>query len=277
MHPPAAHLERFLRHTGPITWDAEELAACTVDPAVARVLHAAVIIEDDTAITARHARSFGLGRSADLAGFLDAWEEEEAEHAHSLRALLEHQRYDAPRPPPTSISRRRRLLARVPARLVGRMPPTELVLCALGAAAEHSALVTYTELAKRTDQPAVTRLLRAILRQEGSHLAFFLAAAQERGATMSATSGRLARRAVSAIWEPVGVPSLGPELWHELFAEWLADDEVVARLEGMDRVIDAIPHLEGLALMHRFLQSAASGPAAARAAQNRRSSPPPST
>jgi hypothetical protein len=117
--------------------------------------------------------------------------------------------------------------------------------------------VSYTELAKLVEQPAVVSLLRAITRQERGHFAFFLAAARARAETMSRFNGLRARRILGSVWEPVGVPSLGIPLWRTIFAPLVRNADFCARLEGMDRVVDTIPHLEGLNLMRTFLQDCA--------------------
>jgi len=249
------HVERFLRRSGLIDWDGDLLARSRLDPELCRTLHVAALLEQDTEITVRQTRALGLDRVDDVAAFLPVWEAEEAEHARALRWLLSHQHYRPPQPHPAAISRRRRLVARVPASTVGRLSPTALVYCALGAAAEYVTILTYTELVREVDDPAVDALLRAITRQEGRHFAFFLAAARSRAHAISPTSGRLARRALVALWEPVGVPSLGIDAWTAQFGRLLDDARFRARIEGMDRVVDSIPHLGGLRLMETFLRA----------------------
>lgn len=257
----ADYVTRFLRHAGTISWDPDALAGATVDNSLARILHVAAQLEEDTAITVRHGHSFRIEREADMATFLPVWDSEENEHAVSLRHLLQHQHYDAPVPAPRHISARRRALAHLPASLIGRLPQTTFLFCTLGAAAEYLAMVTYTELGKRTDEPAVASLLRDIVRQEARHFAFLLATAQQRGQRLSPRQGRLARRALDALWEPIGVPSLGRAAWDDLFAPWIAEPQFNARLRMMDRVVDSIPHLGGMRLIERFLD----GPSAAAA------------
>jgi hypothetical protein len=208
----------------------------------------------------RQARSLGLERSHDLAAFLPVWDEEEAEHGRALHFLLSHQMYDPPRPAPATISLRRRTVARVPTGLLGRLPQTEFLFCVLGAAAEYLAIVTYTELVKRTHEPAVGALLRDIARQEARHFAFFLAVAKDRGAAISNLNGRVARRVLASIWEPIGVPSLGRPAWQHLFSGWMQDADFTARLGVMDRVVDSIPHLNGMHLMTDFLREVVVGP-----------------
>lgn len=249
------YVERFLRRSGLIDWDGGSLARSRVDPELCRTLHVAALLEQDTDITAHQTRALGLDRAADVAAFLPVWEAEEAEHARALRSLLAYQRYAVPERRPAAIPRRRRWVARVPASAVGRLPATGLVYCALGAAAEYVTILTYTELGREVDDPVVGALLRAITRQEGRHFAFFLAAARERAAAMSSANGRIARRALVALWEPVGVPSLGIDAWHAQLGCRLAGPAFRARVEGMDRVVDSIPHLGGLHLMATFLRA----------------------
>jgi hypothetical protein len=253
----ANYTERVLRNAGTIRWDHDRLSAATLDEELARILHVAALLEDDTAITVRQAQSLGIQRSDDLARFLPMWDEEEAEHGRALHALLSAQTYTAPAPAPASISRRRNAVAHLPTSVLGRLPPTAFLFCVLGAAAEYVATVTYTELIKRAYDPAVGQLLRDITRQEARHFAFFLAAAKVRGNELSNTGGRVARRVLTAMWEPIGVPSLGRAGWEELFGSWLEDEGFVDRIRMMDRVVDGIPHLAGMHLMERFLDETA--------------------
>lgn len=259
---PGDYLGRFMRHAGLITWVSTDLALARLDAQTCRVLHVAAQLEDDTAITVRQGRTLGIERDDDIAAFLPVWDAEESVHADALRALLESQCYEPPLASPPSISRRRRVVARVPARFLGRLPQTTFLFCVLGAAAEYLAMVTYTEVAKRIDDRNVVNLLHDIVRQEARHFAFLLAAAQQRGTTLSALHARVARRVLVALWEPIGVPSLGRSSWDELFAPWIAEPHFAGRLRMMDRVVDSIPHLDGLHLMERFLADASTTPAA---------------
>ncbi len=247
------YLERFEARAGLITWDVEALGRIDVAPDFARILHAASLLEDDTALTVLQCNSFGFDRLEDLAPFLPQWQAEEAEHARALRTVVGHQTPAAAAGQPGRKRSVDHLIARVPARFIGRRSPAPFVFCALGATAEYLATALYSELANRATAPVLTRLLRSIARQEARHLAFFLAAARVRGQEMSSFDGRLSRGVLGAIWAPIGVPTLGREAWLELFAGWLDDDHLRKRLEKMDRVLDSIPQLAGMELMGTFL------------------------
>lgn len=247
------HVARFRAHAGPIAWDAEALAQARLAPGLARILHVAALLEEDTAITTRQGSSLGIDRVDDLAVFLPQWALEEAEHGRALRALLAHRAYEPPACRPASVPHRRRLLARVPLHLLGHVPSVPFVFCVLGAAAEYVATSLYAELAGRAEASEVEQLLRSIARQEARHFAFFLAAARLRGEAMSEWEGRASRRVLGAVWEPIGVPTLGRAAWLEVFAAWLDDEHLRHRLEMMDRVVDSVPHLAGMRLMGTFL------------------------
>jgi hypothetical protein len=247
------YVDRFRAQAGLISWDPNDLRSCSTGSDLARILHVAALLEEDTAITVRQGASLGMHRCADLAVFLPQWDAEEAEHGRALRCLIEGQDYEAPSPAPRSIGLRRRTLARIPASTFARVPQTSFLFCVLGAAAEYVATTIYAELASRTDSRVVEQLLRSIARQEARHFAFFLAAARVRGRSLSTMNGRLARLVLRTVWEPIGVPTLGAPAWRDMFADWLDDDGFRRRVEMMDRVIDSIPHLEGAGLMRRFL------------------------
>jgi hypothetical protein len=247
------HALRFLRQSELIDWDTRVVQTCQLTRDVAHILHAAALIEQDTAITARQARSLGIDSSADIGAFLSAWEREEAEHSRALHYLSENQAYTMPASRLGSIPPRRRLLAKLPAGPLRWLPQTEFVYCALGAAGEYVALVSYTEVQKLIDDAVAVALLREIIRQEGRHLAFFMDAARVRAVNLSTLSGHTARYAFKALWEPVGVPSLGIEAWRDVFAPLLKRESFRKRLTVMDRVIDTIPPLHGLGLMTNFL------------------------
>jgi hypothetical protein len=247
----APYVSRFLSASGVIPWEPDAVAGCRLDASTAMALQIAAVLEEDTAISAAHARSLGLDRAADMGAFLPRWEVEEAEHGGILRALVAATAMPDIRS--KAIVAHRRRVAALPLRGLGRFPATGLVYCTLGAAAEHLAITSYTALVARSEHPTVVSSLRAIIRQEGSHLAFFAAAARARGEAMSSAQGRLARRALIRLWQPIGVSSLGWEVWCTRNREWVDDERLRARAARMDALIDTIPHLAGLRLMDRFL------------------------
>lgn len=125
----------------------------------------------------------------------------------------------------------------------------------MGAAAEYVTIVTYAELARTAAESDVASLLHSITRQEGRHLAFFLAAARARASSMSGRSGLVARRLFNRLWRPPGVPSIGLSAWQSVFAPFLDSEHFRERVQRMDRIVDTIPHLGGMNLMQTFLRN----------------------
>jgi hypothetical protein len=248
------YVDRFRFRAGLISWNATDLEACRMDPDLAQILHVAALLEEDTAITVHQGSSLGLDRSADLGEFLPQWALEEAEHGRALRFLLQYQDYESPERSQQSTALRRRAVARIPVRALARLPETSFLFCVLGAASEYVATVIYAELAKQSDEIPVEQLLRSIARQEARHFAFFLGAARLRGNRLATWNAHVARRVLRSIWEPIGVPTLGTSVWHDMFAGWLEDASFRERVEMMDRIVDSIPHLAGVRLMGRFLE-----------------------
>ena len=249
-----AYASRYLAGSGAIVWDRNAAEACRLDATTTATLQVAAILEEDTAISAAHARSFGLDRAPDLDAFLRVWEPEEAEHGRILRALAGATAGTSRDPRPKTIAKRRRRIAAVSIRCLGRASATGLVYCTLGAAAEYLAVISYTALTAQIQDTTAGSLLRAITHQEGRHLAFFLAAARARGTAISPMQARLARRALLRLWEPIGVSSLGSTAWRALNGHWLDNDSFRARAARMDAMVNTIPGLTGLALMGNFLR-----------------------
>jgi len=251
------HAARFLRDAGLVHWDEVACAGARVDPQVSRILHVVAQLEADTAITTQHAHTLGIDRADDIAAFLPQWAAEEAEHARAISVLLQHQTYVPPVAAPPAIARHRRLVARVPRQLFGRLRATGLVYCTLGAAAEYVTVVVYRELVAMVDDQAVEALLHEITHQERRHCAFLLTAARERARAISPVEGHLTRWVLAEMWAPPGVPSLGLDAWRDAFGPFIDDAVLRARVQEMDRIVDTIPHLGDLHLMQQFLEQRA--------------------
>ena len=252
-HGAGERAERFLRDAGPVPWDPRALRGAALDPVTARMLEVAAGLEADTGITRDQASALGIDRAPDLAAFFPVWAMEEAEHARALRALVDGRAFPEVPPRPPEIARRRRALTRLPVSVLRRLPEPAVVACTFGATAEYVTIIVYRTIAEDLEDAAVRGLLRDIVRQEARHLAFLLAAARARAAELGPVHARVTRRVIRAMWEPPGVPSLGVEGWRDVFAPLLGRAELRARVASMDRMVDSIPHLEGLALMARYL------------------------
>ena len=188
----------------------------------------------------------------EITTFLTLWNHEELWHGEALaRVLAAH---DEPGGPDRVASMRRRLGWRItasPLLWMGFSAMTRHFLAihmTFGVVNEWTTQAGYVRLAAEARHPVLDELLRRIMRQEGTHIAFYRSHAVER-LEASERAQRTTRRAVRALWSPVGA-SVMPEaetrhLVGTLFSG--ADGRAVA--DRIDRRVDALPGLDGLGLM----------------------------
>jgi hypothetical protein len=117
-----------------------------------------------------------------------------------------------------------------------------------GAINEWTTQAGYGRLAARADHPVLRDLLRRIMRQEGRHIDFYASEA-ERRLTSDRRARRVTRFALRRLWRPVG-DSVMPDREVGFLVRYLFGDEdgrAVAR--RIDRHVDRLPGLSGLALV----------------------------
>jgi hypothetical protein len=119
-----------------------------------------------------------------------------------------------------------------------------------GAVNEWTTQAGYALVARRAGHPVLSELLSRISRQEGRHIDFYSAQARTRLAS-SARARRVTRAALLRLWKPVGSDVM-PESEVRHMTTYLyggADGaEMAARI---DRRVDQLPGLGGLALVSR--------------------------
>ena len=210
-------------------------------------------IESNVQEEARKARRAGLFRSADLAEFYPLWYAEESEHGRALTFLA-----DSAGVPPAEVRKRgtkdhlRRAFSPLGMTLCRVLPGSQRGLMAAAAAAEYVTREFYLELARQATAPAVQALFHELARQEGRHLKFFLSAAKQ-SQLPDRISLAVVRWLLRGYWRPVGLDRLGQERWLDLFRDFLEKEDFRVRLRRMDSVLDALPGIQGLGLMSRFL------------------------
>lgn len=125
-----------------------------------------------------------------------------------------------------------------------------------GAINEWSTQAGYARLAARAQHPLLSELLHRIMRQEGRHIDFYASEARQR-LEADPRARRLTRSALKRFWKPVGATVMpNPEvrfLIRYLFAD--ADGQAMAR--RIDKRIDRLPGLHGLALVDGAMKSTA--------------------
>ena len=119
-----------------------------------------------------------------------------------------------------------------------------------GAINEWSTQAGYARLAARSQHPVLSELLHRIMRQEGRHIDFYASEARKR-LDADPRARRLTRLALKHLWRPVGATVMpAPEV--RFLIRYLfdgADGQAMAR--RIDRRIDGLPGLGGLALVAR--------------------------
>jgi hypothetical protein len=125
-----------------------------------------------------------------------------------------------------------------------------------GAVNEWTTQAAYARLAKLADHPALSELLRRIMKQEGRHIDFYASQATSRLANSRAAQ-RMTRWALRRFWAPVGT-GVVPDREVDFLRTYLFGDEdgkVMAR--RIDRRLDRLPGLDGLNLLGGVVGAAA--------------------
>jgi hypothetical protein len=124
---------------------------------------------------------------------------------------------------------------------------------AWGAVNELVAQAAYGQLIAKDPHPVLSQLLRRIMQQEGRHIAFYLAQARKR--LMSSRFAQLLTRwTLARYWDPVGsgiMPSSEVKFLCNYLFSGSDGKKVVGRL---DRQVDSLPGLSGLALVQTAVQ-----------------------
>lgn len=226
-----------------------------LDPDTLRCLRAMHDVEFHTICYLRDLLVTPAHRDPEVTTFLTFWAFEEYWHGEAIaRILAAHDEASgveriAPLRQDARWSERLRPLALQAASLAG--PDVIAVQMAWGAVNERTTQTGYGRLAARSGHPVLGELLRRIMRQEGRHIAFYSAQAQERLAR-SRGARILTRWALGHLWSPVGSGVLPAAEVHFLCAHLFGDDPGRANLLRIDRNIDRLPGLRGLRLMGRL-------------------------
>jgi hypothetical protein len=196
-------------------------------------------------------------RDPDLTTFLTCWSWEEHWHGEAIgRVLHAHgepagaarivrtrQRRDGWRPAAFSVAS-------------ALLPSLPAVHMTWGAVNEWTTQAGYAQLARRARHPVLTELLHRIMRQEGHHIDVYAGEARARLAG-SARARRLTRLALRRLWSPVGAGVMPDAEVRFLVGHLFSGDDGAAIAERIDRRIDALPGLDGLALVKGAVAAAA--------------------
>lgn len=117
-----------------------------------------------------------------------------------------------------------------------------------GAINEWTTQAGYARLVARAQHPVLGELLRRIMRQEGRHIDFYAAEARRR-LQASPKAQRVTRFALRRLWSPVGAGVM-PRAEVAFLIDYLfGDDDGRAMAERIERRVDRLPGMNGLALI----------------------------
>jgi hypothetical protein len=133
---------------------------------------------------------------------------------------------------------------------------------AWGAINEWTTQVGYSRLARRAENPVLSELLARIMRQEGRHIDFYASQAQRR-LDASRKARRLTRFALRRFWAPVGSGVMPVEETVHMARYLMSGEEGLAAARQIDRRVDRLPGLDGLALLEGSIRSLCADPSVA--------------
>ncbi|HEX2026576.1 MAG TPA: hypothetical protein VHF25_01105 [Nitriliruptorales bacterium] len=263
-------LDRYLRASGRVDLSSVDWPAVSVhrlDGAEARCLAYMMDIESHTVIFLRDLLATRAAFQPDVTAFLSCWVYEELWHGEAFSRFLgeagftlapDREAVAGDSPYPTKAGRnawiRRTLAGSSAVSHLATMAGSALagddfvaVHMTWGALNELSTLTGYHALIERTKHPMLVQLLRAIIKDERRHFAFYRAQARLRLAR-SARARRLTRWTMQHLWAPVGTGVRPQEETDFVVATLFGHGGGARRVEELDATIRELPGLEGTSL-----------------------------
>lgn len=206
-------------------------------------------------------------RDPEVTSFLSCWAFEEHWHGEAIGAVLAA--HDEPAGAPRIATLRQARRWRDTLGVAAHLGASALAGAAFiavhmswGAVNEWTTQAAYARLAAREANPVLTDLLRRIMKQEGGHIDFYASEAARRLAE-SPRARRLTRCALRHLWQPVG-SGVMPRGEVAFVCQYLfAGPDGRAVAERIDRRVDRLPGLGGLALLTSAVDEFSAVPAAA--------------
>lgn len=209
-------------------------------------------VENHTSCYLRNLLNTRAHHDPEMTTFLTLWNHEEFWHGEALgRVLAAH---DEPGSDVRVAEMRRRLGWRITASPVVWLAFSALtrhflaVHMTFGVVNEWTTQAGYVRLAAEAGHPVLDEVLRRIMRQEGTHIAFYRARAMEL-LEADRSAQRTTRRVVRTLWSPVGASVMPEAETRHLVRTLFTGPDGGAVAGRIDRRIDGLPGLEGLGLM----------------------------
>lgn len=240
-------IDRFVDLSGAVSTDDIDWAVVErvgVTDTEERTLRFMMDIESHTLVYMRDLLAGHTVRDPELTAFLSVWVFEELWHGRAIERFLA--RAGRPADPGryekvTRSSALRELVEAILSHVAAHATPRFIAThMTWGAINERTASAAYVELAERTANPELARLLRRIAGQEQKHFSFYYHQAEKR-LRDDRRAQALCRFALKRFWTPVGS---GVGHWEELSfvaAHLFAEARGQRRLEEIDEKVRALP------------------------------------
>jgi hypothetical protein len=266
-------LDRYLRASKRVDLSAVEWDRIGKDPLPeehARCLAYMMDIESHTVVFLRDLLATRAAFDPDVSAFLSCWVYEELWHGEAFSRFLGEAGYVLPpeyalvhdRDPYPSRLERNEWIRRLAggkgyvthlATLLGSAVRKDFVAIHMtwGAANELTTLTAYHRLIAKTEHPQLVRMLRAIIKDERRHFAFYRAQARSRLAAREGAR-KMTRWTMEHLWAPVGT-GVRPQAETDFVVSYLFGDEDGRRAaEEMQCTMAELPGFDG----SRFLLDA---------------------
>jgi hypothetical protein len=213
-------------------------------------------VEQHTTCYLRNLLNTKAHHDPEISAFLTMWAYEEHWHGDALGRVLEA--HGEPGGDPRVAAMRQRLgwkLTASPLLWMAFSSATKHFLAVhmtFGVINEWTTQAGYARVLQQAAHPVLTDLLRRIMKQEGRHIDYYRSQAHDRLAA-SAGARRTTRAMVRQLWAPVGSQVMPREDTQHVIRTLFGDTAGRDAAARLDRRIDALPGLEGLALVQGAL------------------------
>jgi rubrerythrin len=270
-------LDRYLRASKRVDLSSVEWERIREHPLAddeARCLAYMMDIETHTVVFLRDLLATRASFDPEVTAFLSCWVYEELWHGEAFSRFLGEAGYRvAPAyeavggddPFPTRVDRnqwiRRRIATKGYTSHVGTLVGSALfrdfvaIHMTWGAVNELTTLTSYHRLIAKTEHPILVQLLRAIIKDERRHFAFYRSQARRRLAR-SRQARTITRWALAHLWAPVGT-GVRPQAETDHVAQHLfGDADGLVAVKEMESTLWELPGLDGVRVLSDAVEAA---------------------
>jgi rubrerythrin len=270
-------LDRYLRASkrvdlSSVEWD--RVGEHPLDADEARCLAYMMDIESHTVIFLRDLLATRASFDPEVTAFLSCWVYEELWHGEAFSRFLgeagyrmapEYEPVAGDDPFPSRVDRNQWIRRKIATKgytshlgtLIGSALFRDFVAIHMtwGAVNELTTLTSYHRLIAKTEHPILVQLLRAIIKDERRHFAFYRSQARRRLAR-SRQARTITRWALDHLWAPVGT-GVRPQAETDHVAQHLfGDADGLVAVKEMESILGDLPGLDGVRVLSDAVEAA---------------------